>query len=77
MFTFEDKTLATDKEYVFDRMREQANQRLKSKIYTFKFPCHDENIQLEKPVDTYVECPKCHKKYLMTFSGNRTKLWSK
>lgn len=76
MFTLEDKLRLNDKEYTLEKMREMQNQRLAHKTYTFKFPCHDVNVELEKPEDTYVECPTCHKHYLMTFNGNRTKLWS-
>lgn len=76
MFDLTDKTLLLDKDYTFERMHEQQNQRSKIQHYTVKLPCScDMSVEIQRPEDQYIECTNCHRKWLMTFSGNRTKIW--
>jgi hypothetical protein len=68
-------SLLTDKEANFEAMRRLYNQREKTKHTVITLPCHKVKVEILKPEDQYLECPTCHKKYLLSYSIANTKLY--
>ena len=80
MFSAVDQLELRDEHHNKRVIHEQLNQHFDKQHYMARLECRNcgevTNIELLKPEDTYLECPKCHKHYLMTYSANRTRLYS-
>lgn len=68
--------MLTDADLVKKTYHDLYNQREKEQHYTVKLPCHNVSVEVTKASDSYLECPECHKHYLLTHSAVRNKLYA-
>lgn len=69
-------SILTDEDKIKVTMKSHLDQREKNKHWTVKLPCHGASIEVPKvQTDTYLSCPECSKKYLLTHSAVNNKLY--
>lgn len=58
--------------YLKSLYQEQYDATMKKHI--LQLPCGHSNIELERPGDAYLQCPKCFRKFQLVWSGVNNKV---
>jgi DNA-directed RNA polymerase subunit RPC12/RpoP len=69
-------TLLTDKEENFKAMRRLSNQKEEKKHTVVKCTNCGAGIEVLKPEDQYLQCGNCMKRFFLSYSIARSKMYS-
>ena len=69
----QDPNMKPTDRYLKSLYQEQYDANMKN-TYALQLPCGHANIQLDKPGDAYLQCPKCFRKFQLVWSGINNKV---
>lgn len=69
-------SLLTDEALIKQTYHNFYNQHEKDKHFVVRLTCGHGSIEVTSRDEKYIECPQCHKHYLLTQSPLKKKLWT-